>query len=218
MATPAQKHFRNQVKKMNREGHDFGEESIYLPIRKIRKQRPWWTYSLLGIVLFLFTFSSIPTKLYHDVVVYKDGKMYDYLKAGDQYNLQSNVILGSLLPQASQLSSINLLDLQRKKEELSTLTVASGQLKAPDNFIKHKESFSEVMQQRLFILTYLEMLVKRGGTYNGELTSHINELNVRQQLEKSSLIQAFEEAKIKYKVLPDGTIEYEYRTYNGKFD
>jgi hypothetical protein len=126
MATPAQKHFRSQVKEMKREGYGFGEESIYHPVRKIRNKRPWWTYSLLGVILFLFTFSSIPAKFYHDVVVYKDGKMYEYLKAGGQYNLQSNAILGSFLPQAAQLSSLNLLELQQQKEKLSTLTVEAA--------------------------------------------------------------------------------------------
>lgn len=208
-----QKHFRNQIKELNQDGYQLGEESIYHPVKRKRFKRPWWTYSLIGIILFLVTFSSLPVKIYNDVIVYKDGKMYDYLNTSKQYDIQSDMIVRNLVAQAAQLSSISLPELQREKTTVNRLTVETEKLKAPSIFKKHKETLIDVIQQRLFIITYLELLAKTGSPYSGELTPHINELNVKQELKRSALIDAFEEANIEYTIQVDGTIQYQYKSY-----
>lgn len=122
----------------------------------------------------------------------------------------------NLVSQVSQLTSINLHELQREKETLNRLTVESEKLKAPSAFKNHKETLVSVMQQRLFIITYIEHLINTGGQYTGELTPHITELNVKQEMKKSALIDAFEEANVEYIIKADGTIQYEYKSYYKK--
>jgi hypothetical protein len=86
-------------------------------------------------------------------------------------------------------------------------------MKAPSAFKEHKNSVIGIMEKRLFILTYLEVLASsRSQNYN-ELTPHINELNTRQQLERNQLAGIFEEEDIPYTLEDDGSIRYEYKTY-----
>ena len=69
------------------------------------------------------------------------------------------------------------------------------------------------MEKQLFIITYIEILAKTNSGYNGELTQHINELNVSRQLERDRLIRIFEAEDIDYTIQPDGTIMYHIKTY-----
>ena len=70
MGTPVQEHFKKEMQKLNHNSYEFGADSIYHTGKKQRNKRPWWTYSVAGILLFLLMFSTIPNKLYNDYIVY----------------------------------------------------------------------------------------------------------------------------------------------------
>lgn len=213
MPTPAQTHFKDQIRELNQAGYPINEETIYHPVKRKQNKRPWWTFSIIGIILFLVAFSNIPIKLYNDIVVYKDRKMFDYIKMSEQYNLQTSAIINTHLTQISQRSEPNSVQLQQDKEMLNKLIVETKQLKAPANFTIHKELLIDILQDRLFIITYLEMLAKTNSPYGEEITVHTNDVNVKQEMLRSTLIQAFEKSNIDYTSLSDGTIQYEYKRY-----
>lgn len=144
--------------------------------------------------------------------------MHEYLNKSVQHDIQSDAIVKNFVTQASQLTSINLHELQREKETLNGLTVEIKKLKAPSAFKNHKETLVTVMEQRLFIITYLEHLLNTGGQYTSELTPHINELNVNQEMKRSALINALEEANVEYIIKADGTIQYQHKSYLYKMD
>ena len=222
MATPAQKHFKKEMNKLNRDGLNFEIDSIYYPGTRIKKSnRPWWTYSLAGIVLFAIMFSTIPTKIYNDYIVNKHDKIFNYLEAHREYTEKSDRLLNHHLSKTPFPSSIDLASLQQDKASLNMLLWETEKLKIPSAFKSHKQTFLEVMEKRLFIMTYLEVLRKTNSPYNGELTQHINELNAKKQLERNSLMGIFETEGIDYNVEADGTIIYHLKTYypnNSKYN
>ncbi|OIK16321.1 hypothetical protein BIV60_04705 [Bacillus sp. MUM 116] len=75
-------------------------------------------------------------------------------------------------------------------------------MKVPAGFSEHKQDFLEVNKERLKILKYYQKNTKK------EMTPALNQLYVKQELEKDSLINAFKKAAMKYKENEDGTIQY----------
>ncbi|WP_226086015.1 hypothetical protein [Mesobacillus sp. S13] len=213
MVTPVQKHFRKEMQEWNRTGYDFGADSIYHSGKKQRNKRPWWTYSVAGILLFLLMFSTIPNKLYNDYIVNKHDRMFNYLQAHKDYTEKSDYILNGYLTQLSQNSPWGLVSLQKDKAALNMLLIESEKLKAPSAFNTHQQAFLETMEKKLFIITYLEILAKTNSGYNGELDQHINDLNVSRQLEQDRLISIFKAEDIGYTLQPDGTLMYHIKTY-----
>ena len=182
MATPAQKHFKKEMNKLNRDGLNFEQDSIYGPVNRRKKSnRPWWTYSLAGIILFAIMFSTIPTKIYNDFIVNKHDRIFKYLEAHREYTEKSDTLLIHHLTVTPFPSAVDLTSLQQDKTSLNVLLLEAGKLKVPSAFKSHKQSFLEVMEKHLFIITYLEVLKRTNSPYNGELTQHINELNVKRQ-------------------------------------
>lgn len=222
MATPAQKHFKKEMNKLNRDGLNFEQESIYSPVnRKKKSNRPWWTYSLAGIILFAIMFSTIPIKIYNDLIVNEHDKIFKYLGAHREYTEKSDALLNQHLTVTPFPSAIDLASLQQDKTSLNVLLLEAEKLKVPAAFKSHKQSFLEAMEKRLFIITYLEVIKKTNSPYNGELTQHINELNVKRQLERNRLMGIFETEDIDYTIEADGTIIYHIKTYypnNPKFN
>lgn len=213
MVTPVQKHFRKEMQVLNRTGSDFGTDSIYHPGKKQRNKRPWWTYSVAGILLFLLMFSTIPNKLYNDYIVNKHDRMFNYLQAHKDYTEKSDFILQGYLTQATQNTPWDLGSIQKDKTALHMLLIESEKLRAPSAFRTHQQAFLEAMEKKLFIITYLEVLAKTNSGYNGELDQHINELNVSRQLERDRLISIFKSEDIDYTIQLDGTLTYHIKTY-----
>lgn len=206
------------MKELNRSSQPFNQTDIYQPAFKIRQPRPRWSYSLIAIVLILVVLSGMPKQFYDNFIVYKHDKMIAYLKEQQAYTEQSAAILNTYLMQSSAPASLNLNSLQESKKILSDLILEANNMKAPSAFKEHKNSVIGIMEKRLFIVTYLEVLASSSQNYN-ELTPHINELITRQQLERNQLAGIFEEENIPYILEDDGTIQYEYKTYrpgNGK--
>lgn len=197
MATPAQKHFRKEMKELNRSSQPFGQSDIYQPAFKSRRPRARWSFSLIAIVLVLTILSGMPKQFYNNFIVYKHEKMIAYLKEQQADTEQSGAILNTYLMQSSTPASLNIDALQESKKSLNNLILEANNMKAPSAFIEHKNSVIGIMEKRLFILTYLEVLASsRSQNYN-ELTPHINELNTRQQLERNQLAGIFEEENIR---------------------
>ena len=104
MVTPVQKHFRKEMQELNHNGYDSGADSIYNTGKKRRNKRPWLTYSVAGIFLFLLIFSTIPNKLYNNYIVYKHERVFNYLQSHKDYTEKSDYILNGYLSQVSQNS------------------------------------------------------------------------------------------------------------------
>ena len=140
MVTPVQKHFRKELQELNRNGYDFGADSIYHTGKKQRNKRPWWTYSIAGILLFLLMFSTIPNKLYNDYIVNKHDRIFNYLQAHKDYTEKSDYILKGYLTQVSQNLPWDLGALQKDKAALNMLLLESEKLKLLrhlNNIIRH---------------------------------------------------------------------------------
>lgn len=213
MATPAQKHFRKEMKELNRSSQPFGQTDIYQPAFKSRRSKPRWSYSLIAIVLVLTLLSGMPKQFYNNFIVYKHDKMITYLQEQQAYTEQSAAILNTYLIQSSTPASLNINALQESKKSLNNLILEANNMKAPSAFKEHKNSVIEIMEKRLFIVTYIEVLASSSSQNYNELTPHINELNTRQQLERNQLAGIFEEEDIPYILEDDGSIRYEYKTY-----
>jgi hypothetical protein len=105
LATPAQKHFRKEMKELNRSSHPFSQTDIYQPALKSRRPRARWSYSLIAIVLVLTVLSGMPKQFYNNFIVYKPEKMIAYLKEQQAYTEQSGAILNTYLMQSSTPAS-----------------------------------------------------------------------------------------------------------------
>ncbi|CAM3830069.1 hypothetical protein [Mesobacillus thioparans] len=174
------------------------------------------TYSIAGILLFLVMFSTITNKLYNDYIVYKHDRVLNYLQTHEDYTEKSDYILNGYITQVSQNSPWDLGSLQKDKAAMNMLLIESKKLKAPSAFKSHQQAFLEVMEKRLLIITYIEVLAKTNSGYTEELDQHINELNVSRKLEQNRLINVFEADGIDYTILPDGKIMYRVLTYYPK--
>ena len=208
MVTPVQKHFRKEMQELNHNSYNSSADIIDNTGKKHRNKRPWLTYSVAGILLFLLIFSTIPNKLYNDYIVYKHDRVFNYLQSLKDYTEKSDYILNGYLSQVSQNSPWDLDFLQKDKAALNLLLIESEKLKTPAAYKSHQQAFLEVMEKRLFIITYIEMLAKTNSGYNEELAQHINELNVSRQLERDRLISIFKAEGIDYTILSDGRIMY----------
>ncbi|MGV2939707.1 hypothetical protein AB5I83_08960 [Mesobacillus sp. LC4] len=213
MVTPVQKNFRKEMQELNRTGSDFSADSIYHSGKKKRNKRPWWTYSVMGTLLFLLMFSTVPYKLYNDYIVNKHDRMFNYLQTHKDYTEKSDFILQGYITQATHNTPWDLGSLQNDKAAMHMLLIESEKMKAPSAFNTHQQAFLETMEKKLFIITYLEILAKTNSGYNGELDQHINDLNVSRQLEQDRLIRIFKAEDIDYTLQPDGTLMYHIKTY-----
>lgn len=224
MLTPAQKKFRRQMKELQMNGQYNPDESIYAPIKpkleerdvspfnRKRSLKSKTTFSIIGIILFLSIFSNIPKSLYNDYIVYKHAKIVSYLEKNMEYTQKSSQIVNTIVSTLNNPSFQNANNIRQARDTVKDLMNNSIQLDAPSEFKEHKEAFLADMEQRLVILTYLDV-TRNSSTYDrNEFQSYINELKVKQELERDSLKRAFNEADIEYTELADGTIQFWYKT------
>jgi hypothetical protein len=189
MLTSAQQKVKQELDELHANGLFHHNLGTVPPRNKYSMKK--WLYSIIGIILlcsfFLFTFS---TSNHVEIV--------SYLMKEQSYNEQSAKLLIDILEK-------NNLNLQQAKTTQALLLSQEVDVKAPSSFKDHHLDLTDVLEQRLAILTYLAT-VKRIDPVR--LHKYLIELDVKQELANDSLLKAFDRENITYVLQEDGTVQY----------
>ncbi len=98
---------------------------------------------------------------------------------------------------------LDISEIQRAKEKQELLLQNVMDIKTPTSFKNHKHDFINMLEHRLLIFSHVEK-----GTDADTLNKYLVELKVKQELQRDSLILAFENAKITFTLESDGTLLY----------
>ena len=206
MPTPAQKQFKERVRGLQDKG--YFTETVYSPTKRKRIKSIKWP-SLIVVAIFLL--SAIPS-LYNQYTVSKHERMVTYLnKTFDQDKDSTKLI--------NQISKVNTMSaIPTAKSNLYAILTEAKSTTAPRAFNEYNQRFLDVLQQKLLILTYIEITGKLHHYNSEELQPYFAELTHKQTNMREQLKRTFDKEDITYTEQPDGTITYWYKSYFGSED
>ncbi|MGG1396560.1 hypothetical protein ABE288_01465 [Bacillus salipaludis] len=201
MLTPAQQKIRQELEELQIKGLLQTEQKNNHPEIVQQSNREKRGFRITGTVLFIFVLLIFSLALYNKKSIENKEAFISYLAKAQDLNEKGDRVLANIQsePNPSRDKIIQALSLQRKLHE------KAKDLKPPANFSELKSDFLAVNEERLNILT--DML-KRG------MKPSLNQLYVKQELEKDRLIRAFQKTSIKHKEYKDGTIRYWYKKHS----
>ncbi|TDK62171.1 hypothetical protein E2K98_08895 [Bacillus salipaludis] len=204
MLTPAQQKIRQELEELQIKGLLQTEQKNIHPQIVHQSNRDKSGFRITGTVLFIFVLLIFSLAIYNKITIEMKESLISYLAKAQKLNRKGDRILDNIRsePSPSRDKIIQALSMQRKLNE------KAKDLKAPANFSELKSDFLTVNEERLKILT--DML-KNNLT---GMTPSLNQLYVKQELEKDRLIRAFQKASIKYKKYENGTIQYWYKKHS----
>ncbi|AGK55793.1 hypothetical protein [Bacillus sp. 1NLA3E] len=181
----------------------------------LTRKRLFRFIGLLGLLLLLYIFSDKIINLYNRYFVNEDKLLVTYLDKTDLYNDDSDAIVKNVKLKLFRLSAEEYsVEIKNTQDQLQELTKTTKNLKTPKGFSNHKKSFMAVMKERMLVLSYLDK-ARKDNSFD-ELNAHFDELAHKQELERSSLKKAFDDAGIEYKELGDGSFRYWYKSHSAK--
>ncbi|WP_026575869.1 hypothetical protein [Bacillus sp. UNC438CL73TsuS30] len=204
MLTPAQQKIRQELEELHINGLLQTEQKNNQPKVMQQSDRDKKGFRNTGTVLFILVLLIFSLTLYNKKSIENKEAFISYLAKAQDLNKKGDRVLANIQsePNTSRTEMIQALSLQSKLNE------QAKELKVPAGFSELKKDFLAVNEERLNILT--EMLKKN---LTG-MTPSLNQLYVKQELEKDRLIRAFRRTSIKHKEYEDGTIQYWYKNHS----
>ena len=192
MLTPAQQKIRRELEELQFNGRFAASEKIDLPKKTSPRLR---TFLIIGIFFLFVALIAVTGNLFKENKLHGQEMMKHYVTKELTLNLQSDQLLKSCL------ANIDTNQAQTKQRKLLLM---SHTLSAPVDLKDHREDFLDVMGARLSVITYLN-----GPKKTNDINRLLNELTVKQELAKESLLQALNRRQIKYIWNADGTIQFQ---------
>ncbi|MDQ6600389.1 hypothetical protein [Bacillus salipaludis] len=204
MLTPAQQKIRQELEELQIKGLLHTEQKNNYPEIKQLSNRDKRVFKITCMVLFIFVLLIFSLALYNKKSIENKEAFISYLSKAQDLNQKGDRLLDNTQsePNPSRIKIIQALSLQRKLNE------QAKNLKAPANFSELKKDFLAVNEERLNILTDMQKNNLTG------MKRSLNQLYVKQELEKDRLIRAFQKASITYKKYENGTIQYWYKKHS----
>ncbi len=209
MATPAQKHFRNEMRELQKEGVEWYDKKYHYPKRGNKKK---WSWGLVVFILFALFASGIPMKLYHDLTVSHDQRIRAYVQEREQYFSASDQSFKQVMNDINQLqneSSQSLLpSIKETKTTIELHYEKVKKMKPPKHF---KDFHKETIQHYVMKLAAIDYIMDGALENRLEptlLDTYINEMNIKLSALQPKLIEALQKSDLRYQIEPDGTITY----------
>lgn len=193
MLTPAQQKVKQELEELKASGllHHEDEETVPPALRHPMKK---WAYTVSILVLLIIMYAGYMIGF----SVPKQERISSFLAKEQEYNQQSAALLDDFLNK----HPLNLEEAIGRQERLIGKV---EDLPAPAGFKVHKQDLIRVFQQRHAIFTYLAHSKTADPM---RLNKLLMELDVKEELVKDSLLNAFQHENIKHGIKGDGSVQY----------
>ncbi|MBB6446722.1 hypothetical protein [Bacillus benzoevorans] len=209
MLNKVQRNFRRQMKNMNIEEDNY--HRIYRSPRNTAfRKSPFFIMGPIGIILFIFIFLGVPTKMMNDYQIYKDKKMNNYLQQEAALEQNSNQIINNIIT-SMQNGNLTVESTSLAISQIELYINEFSKVKRPAAFKEHSKAFESVLDEQLSLLRLVEVSLKTNSINNSQIQYYVQELNHKHVLKRNALIAAFDSEKIRYEILSDGSIRYWYK-------
>jgi hypothetical protein len=192
MLTPAQQKLRRELEELKVNG-SFTADNIIVLSNK-RNPRIKMILLIISILFLLAAFIAVIDNFFKEKTLREHEMIVQYLAKEQSLNLQSNQLVKDCLSNMGNVQS------QIKGKQLLMKATSNP---APSVLKDHKEDFLELMEARLSLIIYFN-----NEKESNELDRLLNEVTVRQELAKESLMRALDQGHIVYIKEPDGTIHF----------
>ncbi|MBV7505696.1 hypothetical protein KW850_10570 [Bacillus sp. sid0103] len=192
MLTTAQQKVKQELEELqiNALTHHYDKQVIP------RKRYPFkkWIITIIAIILLMVT----GFLLLKEYWTQKELGVTSYIMKAHDYNQQSETILNNFL--AGNLA--NIVESRGKQENI---LIKVTKLPTSTSFDEHHQDLITVIEHRLDMMTAIKDPIHSDQI---QLNKALIELSVKHELAVDSLIEGFEQEKIKYKRHVNGTIQY----------
>ncbi|MEH7075116.1 hypothetical protein [Neobacillus drentensis] len=192
MLTTAQQKVKQELEELQLKALAHPQPKIALPHKRNSSNK--LIFTIITIILLVISWSLF----LKDLWIPKQSGTVSYLTKVLDYNEQSETVLNDVLTGKS--GSIG----QSRAKQKNLLTKVN-QLKTSKSFHEHQQDLSDVIEQRLNIMTSIE---NTNHLDQLQLDKDLVELRVKQELAADSLIKGFEREKIVYQRKENGIIQY----------